>query len=82
MPVLASFLLFSIAQIRGRRFLLLYDYNELQYNCAKQKGCASCAASQQTSLFGVFFDGPCLLQSRHHGGDQNQLHDNARHGIE
>ena len=34
------------------------------------------------ALFGVFFNGSSLLQGRHHSGDQNQLHDNARHGIE
>ena len=56
--------------------------SELQYSRTQQKGCASCAASQQTALFGVFFNGSSLLQGRHHSGDQKQLHDNARHGIE
>ena len=37
---------------------------------------------KQTALFGVFFNGSSLLQGRHHSGDQNQLYDNARHGIE
>lgn len=82
MPVLASFCCFHLRKYGASDSCCCIVQSELQYSRTQQKGCASCAASQQTALFGVFFNGSSLLQGRHHSGDQNQLYDNARHGIE